>query len=59
MFFRYDFAPMLVRLESRSKSFLHLLVRLCAIVGGVWTVIGLVYGALRASVERVKKNNRY
>jgi len=58
IFFRYDFSPMLVRLESRSKSILHLLVKMCAIVGGVWTVIGLVFAVLRTTIERAKKLNR-
>ena len=37
-------------------SFAHFLVQLCAIIGGVFTVLGLVNGAVIAASKKFKKN---
>ena len=42
VFFMYDVSPMIVRLSEDSKSFAHFLVGVCAIVGGVYTVAGII-----------------
>eukprot|EP00164_Ancoracysta_twista_P014388 GFYU01023418.1.p1 GENE.GFYU01023418.1~~GFYU01023418.1.p1 ORF type:complete len:336 (+),score=108.40 GFYU01023418.1:57-1064(+) len=44
--FRYDIAPVTVTFSKKSKSFLHFVVQLCAIVGGVFTVAGMVDGVI-------------
>lgn len=41
----YDYWPQLVTITPESKSFLHFLVRLCAVVGGCFAVTGGIPGA--------------
>lgn len=40
--FRYDLSPMSVRVSEQSVPFYHFLTNACAIVGGVFTVIGIL-----------------
>lgn len=42
MFFVYDIAPFLVEIKRITVPTSHLLTRLCAIVGGVFSVMGVV-----------------
>jgi len=46
VFFNYELSPLRVRVENARRSFGHFLTNLCAIVGGVYTVAGLVDGLL-------------
>ena len=55
IYFRYDFSPLTVRFIQRRTSLAHFLVQVCAIIGGVVTVLGLVNGALVAASKRFKK----
>jgi hypothetical protein len=41
VFFIYEISPILVEYSPDSRSFLHFLVQLCAIVGGIFTVSGM------------------
>lgn len=56
VFFMYEFSPMMVKVSERSKSFLHFLTSLCAIVGGVFTVAGLLDAFLYHSAKYIQKN---
>jgi len=56
VWFKYDFSPMLVQLEKRDKYFTHLLTRLCAIVGGIWVVLGFIHSLSKQVVDQFKKN---
>ncbi|KAI9909240.1 hypothetical protein PsorP6_014678 [Peronosclerospora sorghi] len=40
--FRYDLSPMSVRISEDSVPFYHFITSACAIIGGVFTVIGLI-----------------
>jgi endoplasmic reticulum-Golgi intermediate compartment protein 3 len=40
--FLYDFSPITVNIAVKRRSLLHLLVRFCAVVGGVFAVTGLL-----------------
>jgi endoplasmic reticulum-Golgi intermediate compartment protein 3 len=42
IFFYYDISPIRVRIDEQSSSFSTFLTSLCAIVGGVFTVMGLL-----------------
>jgi len=55
VFFKYDFSPMLVKLEVEYKYFTHLITKLCAIIGGTWVVLGMVYSTGRSAVDTLKK----
>uniref|UniRef100_A0A6B2LSY9 Endoplasmic reticulum vesicle transporter C-terminal domain-containing protein n=1 Tax=Arcella intermedia TaxID=1963864 RepID=A0A6B2LSY9_9EUKA len=41
-FIMYELSPIMVEYSESSRSFLHFLVNLCAIVGGVYTVASLI-----------------
>eukprot|EP01027_Heterolobosea_sp_BB2_P002026 GEZU01003044.1.p1 GENE.GEZU01003044.1~~GEZU01003044.1.p1 ORF type:complete len:389 (+),score=137.51 GEZU01003044.1:121-1287(+) len=57
VFFMYDLSPIMVHIREKRKSFIHFLTSLCAIVGGVLTVAGLVdtilYNALRGMKKKM------
>jgi hypothetical protein len=40
--FRYDFSPIMVRVVETRYGFLSFLVSLCAILGGVFALSGIV-----------------
>jgi len=42
VFFFYDISPIKVVVSEAAKPFLHFLTQLCAIIGGVFTVAGIV-----------------
>ena len=42
VFFSYELAPVMVKYTEKDKSFGHFATGLCAIIGGVFTVAGLV-----------------
>jgi len=42
IFFIYDLSPIMVHIKEQNRSFTHFLVSICAIVGGVFTVSGLL-----------------
>lgn len=49
VFFVYGLSPFMVRVTEQSMSFLQFLTGVCAIVGGVFTVAGIVDSCLHAS----------
>jgi len=58
IYFRYDMSPIAVKFTKKSKSFSHFLVQLCAIIGGVFTVLGLVNSTVNSTLRHmVKKAN--
>ena len=42
IFFTYELAPVMVKYSEKEKSFGHFATGLCAIIGGVFTVAGLI-----------------
>jgi hypothetical protein len=46
IFFKYDMSGLKVEVTEESYSFTKFLVRLCAIVGGVYATVGMVYNHL-------------
>jgi len=42
IFFKYELSSYTVRYDEQSKSFSHFLTQCCAIVGGVFVVIGMI-----------------
>eukprot|EP00088_Acartia_fossae_P067311 TRINITY_DN839_c0_g1_i10.p1 TRINITY_DN839_c0_g1~~TRINITY_DN839_c0_g1_i10.p1 ORF type:complete len:390 (-),score=51.13 TRINITY_DN839_c0_g1_i10:314-1483(-) len=49
VFFSYELAPMMVKYSEKQKSLGHFLSNLCAIIGGVFTVSGLLDKFIYAS----------
>nr|XP_039251597.1 endoplasmic reticulum-Golgi intermediate compartment protein 3-like [Styela clava] len=42
LFVSYELSPMMVRYTEKRRSFFHFLTSVCAIIGGVFTVAGLI-----------------
>jgi hypothetical protein len=38
----YDLSPIMVKFTEKQRSFAHFLTSVCAIVGGVFTVAGII-----------------
>ena len=55
VFFIYEFAPMMVKYTEISKSFLHFLTSVCAIIGGVFTVSAIIDAFIYHSVRAIQK----
>ncbi|KAJ7514354.1 hypothetical protein O6H91_23G040500 [Diphasiastrum complanatum] len=53
--FHYELSPMQVVIKENSKSFSHFLTNLCAIIGGVFTVAGILQSMLQNAIGMVKK----
>lgn len=51
----YDLSPMMVQLTEHRRSLTHFLTGVCAIVGGVFTVAGMLDGMLYHSTRALKK----
>ena len=56
VYFRYQLSPITVKFTRRRKSFTHFLTYVCAIVGGVFTVAGLLNSMLQSSIVAFQKN---
>jgi len=58
VFFMYDLTPMVVNIRESHKPFAHFITGVCAIIGGVFTVAGIVdsflYHGLRTLEKKVE-----
>jgi len=58
VFFSYELAPVMVKYQQKEKSFGHFASGLCAIIGGVFTVAGiidkLVYNSARILQQKTE-----
>merc|ERR1719188_2153179 len=50
LYFRYDFSPVTVQYKERRESFSHFLVQVCAVIGGIFTVAGILDSVLHKSI---------
>lgn len=55
MFVFYDINPIQVRFEERKETFTHFITSVCAIVGGVFTVSGIVDSFVYHGHKALKK----
>jgi endoplasmic reticulum-Golgi intermediate compartment protein 3 len=55
IFFFYDLSPIKVRYLEERRSFLTFLTSVCAIVGGVFTVSGIVDATLFNAQRAIRK----
>jgi len=53
--FAYDVSPMQVLVQQKSKTFAAFLTQICAIIGGVFTVTGLLDGLLYHGHGAIKR----
>jgi len=56
VFVIYDNSPIMVTFKERRRSFTHFLTGVCAIVGGVFTVAGMIDSLVFHSVARFKRS---
>ena len=50
MYFRYDLSPITVEYKQYKETFLNFFINICAILGGVFTVTGIVDAIIHKSV---------
>eukprot|EP00744_Colponema_vietnamica_P005440 GILI01007973.1.p1 GENE.GILI01007973.1~~GILI01007973.1.p1 ORF type:complete len:356 (+),score=101.40 GILI01007973.1:82-1068(+) len=55
IYFRYDLSPVTVKFTQKKESFFHFLVQVCAIIGGVFTVAGIIDSVIHRSVVALIK----
>ncbi|EFA04394.1 endoplasmic reticulum-Golgi intermediate compartment protein 3 [Tribolium castaneum] len=55
IFFQYELSPLMVKYTEQSRSFGHFATNVCAIIGGVYTVAGLIDTMLYHSVKLIQK----
>mmetsp|Transcript_64260 Transcript_64260/g.94085 ORF Transcript_64260/g.94085 Transcript_64260/m.94085 type:complete len:477 (-) Transcript_64260:454-1884(-) len=51
----YDILPIVVEFSEKKQAFYHFITQLCAIVGGVFTVAGIVASITDKGINMVKK----
>jgi hypothetical protein len=54
VFFQFTFTPLMIDIEERRRSFLQFVTGACAILGGVFTVSGMVDSAMHRSQMALK-----
>jgi len=52
VFFFYDFYPMRIKVTQQPKNFAKFVVRICAIIGGIYVILGLANMILLRILER-------
>ncbi|CAG7734843.1 unnamed protein product [Allacma fusca] len=55
VFFSYEISPIMVKMTEKSRSFGHFATGVCAIIGGVFTVAGLIDSTIYKSSKVLKK----
>ena len=55
VYFFYDFSPIKVIFTEENRSFLHFLTNICAIIGGVFTVSGIIDAFVYHGHRAIKK----
>jgi len=55
LFFMYELSPIMVKFTERRKSLAHFLTGICAIIGGVFTVAGLIDSFIYQSMRSLKQ----
>lgn len=53
--FSYDMSPIQIVVTQSSKAFYHFMTTTCAIIGGVFTVAGILDGLFHAGARIAKK----
>jgi len=56
IFFNYDISPIRVIFKETKKSFAHFVTGVCAIIGGIFTVAGIIDTLIYHSLKNLKKD---
>jgi len=54
VFIKWDISPFIIKYQEVSRGIAHLLTRICAITGGTFVVLGLVYQGIRVAYTKFK-----
>jgi hypothetical protein len=57
VYFRYDLSPVTVKFSLEREGFFHFIVQICAIIGGVFTVAGIIDSVVHKSVVAILKKH--
>lgn len=55
LFIKYDVAPYRISMAEEGRAVIPFLVRLCAVVGGIYSTAGLLYAAVGSLFSKKKK----
>ncbi|CAE1330597.1 ERGIC3 [Acanthosepion pharaonis] len=55
VFIMYELSPMMVKYTEKQRSFMHFLTGVCAIIGGIFTVAGLIDSMIYHSSRAIQK----
>jgi hypothetical protein len=55
VYFRFDMSPITVKYQQYKENFLHFLIQICAIIGGIFTVTGIIDALVHKSVVAILK----
>ncbi|ETO35354.1 hypothetical protein RFI_01711 [Reticulomyxa filosa] len=55
IFFNYEFSPLMVDMRETKTPFFHFLTQVCAIIGGIFTVTGLVDRFVHGTLKSIQK----
>lgn len=58
IFFKFELSPIFINYRVTTQSFFVFLIRVCAIVGGVYTVAGIIETLFLDTVESIKKEEK-
>ena len=58
LFFMYSFSPFMVEVTNTRDSFFRLLTSVCAIVGGVFTIAGIIDSVLFHSSRLLRRRTQ-
>jgi len=47
VFFKWEISPFMVKYSEKGSGFARFLTRICAITGGIFVILGIVYRASR------------
>ncbi|CEG45504.1 protein pdi-like 5-4 [Plasmopara halstedii] len=57
-FFRFDISPLVVQISSDNVPFYHFITHLCAVIGGVFTILGLVDSGVFHAMNSISKKQQ-
>lgn len=56
IFFRYDISPIIMKINQSKESYFHFFIQICAIVGGMFTVVGILDHLIHRMSRSISKS---
>ena len=53
--FHYDISPVMVVVQEETQSFSSFVTKICAVIGGIYTVVGLLDNVVYHTGQKLKK----